>query len=592
MGLRIPYTKIEQPTDHTLPMPAVITQLAVESIDAFELRRLNPLEFSKKELAVLERRFFLDFTSFAIYFFPDAINEKYSFPQHLTNIGQQLIGYYRYNLIVAPRGFSKSTIISGIFPIREIVYHMKKYIIIVSETTDIASDFTETVRHELEVNERLRMFFGKFRSKKEDEDSTEKWTTSDIICKSVDKRTGRPFYTRLRARGVGQQIRGKKMRHQRPDLLIFDDMESRNNTGTIEQRDKNTRWFNRDALKIMDRYDDETGAGQVVVAGTIVHPESRLNRLKRNTEIEVEKGEIPTWKMQFYRAADNWKDFTNPLWPERFGKDWLESEMKVAIANDDMAGLLQEFFNEPIDTDQRKFKESYFAKKYDTLKIENYYGTLTMVVNSQRFVCRLSVGLDIGGWEDRGSDYTAIVVGACIWNHIDRIHEGYVLEAYNERLNPTEIIDLMFDISHRFQYEDQYGHIFYRVPWTVETNAFQTMLYHFVSKKMAERNDFSVRIAYEEHESKEKKGRILSLEPVFKTGFYNWGTHLDWLVQRFVNYGLASDVHDDVEDAFEKMHRNISRPMQKQYDKLRDIKPVYIKPVEPEETFNGSWVTL
>ena len=584
MGLKIPYNRIEA--------PAVVVNPAVLTMDPFDLRKVNPLNFNQKELLGLEKRFFLEFTTFAIYFFPDAINQKYGFPIHLINIGKQLIGYYRFNLIVAPRGFSKSTIISGIFPIREIVYHMKKYIIIVSETTDIASDFTETVRHELETNDRLQLFFGKFRSKKEIDDSTEKWTTSDIICKSIDKKTGRPFYTRIRARGVGQQIRGKKMRHQRPDLLIFDDMESRNNTTTVEQRDKNTRWFNRDALKIMDRYDSDTGSGQVVVAGTIVHPESRLNRLRKSTEIEIEQGVKPTWKMQFYRAAESHETFENPLWPERFGIEVLEEEKKIAIANDDLAGMLQELFNEPIDIEQRKFKEHYFLNKYDTLKIENYYGHLTIVINNQRYVAKLSVGLDIGGWEDRGSDYTAIVIGACIWNHTEKIWQGYVLEAYNERLNPTEIIDLMFEISRKYQYKDHFGHIFYRIPWTVETNAFQTMLYHFVGKRMQQENDFCVRIAFEEHESKEKKGRILSLEPVFKNKFYAWGQHLDWLCQRFTNYGLSSDVHDDVEDAFQKMHRNLSKPTTHQYDKLRDIKPIYIKPVEPAEVFTGNWYSL
>ena len=368
-------------------------------------------------------------------------------------------------------------------------------------------------------------------------------------------------------------------------------MESRLNTDTDHQRIKNTRWFNRDALKIMDRYDSETGAGQVVVAGTIVHPESRLNRLKKNVEMELKANIKPIWKMQFYKAADDPETLANPLWPERFDEKWLNNEKRTAIANDDLGGFLQEFFNDPVVSSDRKFKPSYFSKRYDNVTIEAYYGSLTLVINNQRYPVRLSAGLDIGGWEDRGSDYTAIVIGCSVFDHINNVNQGYVLEAYNERLDPTEIIELMFDISHNFAFKDQYGHEFYRMPWTVETNAFQTMLYHFINVEMRKKDDYSVNIAYEEHESTNKKGRILSLVPVFKAGFYVWPNHLDWLVQRFINYGLASDIHDDVEDAFQKMHRNLSNPYREDYSKLQQIKPRYIKPVEPAK-LEDSWVTV
>ena len=572
--------------------PAIHTSPKVITLDPFALRKIPPTEFNKVELKALYFHFFKSFEHFTIYFFDDAIDEKYGFPIHLKNIGNQLISYYRYNLIVAPRGFSKSTIISGIYPIREIVYHMKEYIVIVSETMDIAQDFTELIRHELEQNYKISHFFGKFRSKKTEEDSTEKWTVSDLICSSRHPVTKRAFSTRVRARGLGQQIRGKKHRHQRPDLLIFDDVESRGNTDTDSQRIKAKIWFNRDALKIMDRYDAKSGKGQVVVAGTIVHPESRLNRLKKNVDADIRNDREPIWKMQFYKAAEESSTCSKPLWPERFSSDYLLKERKIAAANDDLPGFLQEFFNEPVVEEDRKFKPEYFIKRYQSVRIEKYYGQRVLMYEGHRYPVRLSAGLDIGGWEDRGSDKTAIVVGAQAYDPLRDIYQGFVLEAYDERWNPDQIIDYMFDISERYNHTNEITGDDQFLSWTVETNAFQTLLYHFLNREMRRRNKYSVHISHMDHETANKRGRILSLVPVFKTRHYIFGEHLSWLVQRFIDYGMASDMHDDVEDAFQKMHRNLAMPNKDDDVKaIKILKPMYTIPVEPKQSFKGNWIT-
>jgi hypothetical protein len=591
---------MEQSPSQKINSPVIHTSLAVETMDAFALRKLNPLQFNKQELKALYYRFFKEFDTFTIYFLQEAIEEKYGYPQFLREVGQQLISYERFNLFIIPRGFSKSTNISCAFPIRETVYQMKQYIVIVSETMDIAADFTETIRFELEQNERLEQFYGKFRSHKEfDEsiskfDSTEKWTIADIVCKSISRTTGKPFYTRIRARGAGQQIRGKKYHHSRPDLLIFDDFESRSNTDTIQQRLKNTRWFNRDALKIMDRYDSVTGKGQVIVAGTIVHEESRLNRLKKVTDEAIINGKEPIWKMQYRQAAADPNTFENPLWPPRFGEEWLRKERDLAIANDDIGGYLQELFNIPVTEELRKFKDIYFSQRYNTIKLENYYGNLVLIYEGKKYPVTLSAGLDLGGWEDKGSDYTGLAVNACIYDYYKDIYQGFCLEAYNERWDPSKIIEVMFDVSHRYNFVNDYNTEHLRIPWTVETNAFQTLLYHFLQREARRIADFSVNIAYEQHESKNKAGRILSLVPVFKSRFYMFGEHLSWLARRFCDYGISPDMHDDIEDAFEKAHRNLVYPAKDTSIKLQRISPIIrkIKPVEPVPIIEGSWLSL
>ena len=578
-------------TDAPVQAPAIITIPAVVTMDAFALRKLNPLQFDNKEKKLLYVRFFQEFDTFTIYFLRDAIDERFGFPPHLQNICKQLIAYYQFNLIVAPRGFSKSTTISAAYPLREVAYKQKKYIVIVSETMDIAQDFTETLRYELESNEYIRLFFGEFKSKRDMYDSTEKWTVSDLICRSENP-DGSTFSTRIRARGCGQQIRGKKFRHQRPDLLIFDDMESRLNTETEQQRIKTKKWFNRDALKIVADFDSVTGAGQVVVAGTIVHPESRLNRLNIQVKEKTKRGETPIWVRQFYRAADDAKTLNNPIWPERKGFEYLKREKILAEENDDLAGFAQEFFNEPIAEEDRKFKPVHFRKRFESVVIENYYGVPTLIHEAKRYPCSLAAGLDIGGSKSDKSDYTGIVVGAVAYDREKQQNQGFVLNAWNEHWDYDEVIDAMFDISEQYSFVDEYrtGQV-YGLPWTVETNAFQDAIYHFLYQEMRRRNKY-INIPFEEHESVRKDARILSLLPVFRTGFWMFGNHLTWLTQRFLDYGLASDMHDDVEDAFEKMHRNIRILTSDDDSKLLNIPALHVKVVEPVNEFKGNFATL
>ena len=594
--MRIP-NKIERDWDdgiETVRAPIVKTKMAIEGMDAFALRKLNPQEFNAQELKYLYNRFDNVLRDFNIYFLENAIGEKFGYPDHLHNIGQQLLKRHRFNLFVAPRGFSKSTVISCGFVLHETVYMRKNFIVIVSETTDIASDFTETIRHEFEQNFKLKMFYGDFQSKRIEGDSTEKWTVADLICRRnitpKDSDIPKYFYTRIRARGNGQQIRGKKHRHQRPDLLIFDDMESRNNTDTEHQRVKTTKWFNRDAIKIMDYYDEITGKGQVVVAGTIVHPESRLNNLYKSVLNKIANGKIPQWIHQFYKAADNPKDCLDPIWPERFPTNKLLQEKEISIENNDLAGFVQEMFNQPISDDERKFHPSYFIKRYPPVEIENYYGNLTLTMNKRRYPVRLSVGMDLGGY-GKESDYTSIVVLGNIWDSQLNINRGLVLEVYNERWTPSEVIEMMFEISHRYSaYDDRTNTRTHFIPWTVETNAFQDLLYFFLYQEMTRRKDFSIDIAHEDHESQSKDARIMSMHPVFKSQFYEFREDQQWVIQRWIDYGLASDMHDDMEDAFQKAHRNLEHPYEYHYEQIEKIPSIHV--VEPPKLIEGSWAAL
>ena len=58
-----------------------------------------------------------------------------------------------------PRGHGKSAYLSNVFPVHQIVYKKRNYVLIVSETEKMAQRFVEWVGDQLKFNKKLREDF-------------------------------------------------------------------------------------------------------------------------------------------------------------------------------------------------------------------------------------------------------------------------------------------------------------------------------------------------------------------------------------------------------------------------------------------------
>ena len=139
---------------------------------------------------------------------------------------------------VAPRGHAKSTLASLILPLWCIVGEKRKFIGMVSDTTEQSADFLEFIKAELDVNERLREDFpdacgeGKV------------WKNGQIITKNGVK---------VKCWGKRKAMRGARHGSRRPDLVICDDLEGDENIDSPQQRDKDAEWFFKALMKIGDK---------------------------------------------------------------------------------------------------------------------------------------------------------------------------------------------------------------------------------------------------------------------------------------------------------------------------------------------------
>jgi len=202
--------------------------------------------------------------------------------------------------IIAPRGHSKSTVVSVFYILWRICNSPPDddyFAIIISESKDQAVNFLTIIRNNLENNKLLRAYYGNLVGTK--------WNEEELVTTNS---------CRILAKGTGQKIRGQIMGNEaitRPKDIVMDDFESETNSNTSEMIDKNIKWITKAVEPSLA--DD----GRLITIGTIVHERAYLNRLKDD----------PEFKVHFYQAIVGAKgadlSVGKPLWSERFSMDKL-----------------------------------------------------------------------------------------------------------------------------------------------------------------------------------------------------------------------------------------------------------------------------
>ena len=159
-----------------------------------------------------------------------------------------------------PRQHAKTAWLSNIFLIHQIVFRHKRYIVLFSETTDVAGDFITWGRYQLKLNERLRRDFGELLhvqpSRNELDNKYEFITTSNI---------------KVEAKGLGTQTRGLRHGSTRPDLFILDDIESDESTSTADQIAKAKAWFNDSMIPALAKGGLVLYLGTILCYGSLLH---------------------------------------------------------------------------------------------------------------------------------------------------------------------------------------------------------------------------------------------------------------------------------------------------------------------------------
>ncbi len=344
---------------------------------------INDLGVIKFFKAVIPKAF-KDFKYGVPYFHREILWEVLRDQQSWTFANRQIA-------IAAPRGSSKTTLLSKGYVLYCALFGIKKYIVISSKTARAAQKNMRWLRQVLGSQVIIELFGDlrpDSRGKRLEVDEIEGiWTKELIVLKNG---------VTIEAVGMGQQLRSSAEGEDvnRIDLFLADDTETDENTGTPERREDNEVWLFETVLPSLD-----VDTGTIVFINTMTHTESILAKLLK---------ENSGWRKKFYEI--DWNGGTQLLWAEKFPPETI----KAIRNNYALVGRLRSFYKEYHNTvaSDAGFSEHWI--KYWQGKIFWSHGEnwIEYSINGSSPVIRpayLTLGIDLAFSQHETSDYTVLV---------------------------------------------------------------------------------------------------------------------------------------------------------------------------------------
>lgn len=428
-----------------------------------------------------------------------------------------------------PRGHAKSAILSNAFPIHQIVFKKRRYIIIISETEGMSRRFVEWISGQLKHNKKLRADYGVLLHENKmanESDNLEGFITLSNI--------------KVQAASMGKQLRGSRHGSVRPDCIIGDDLESSKNTNTPQLRERNLHWYNSVVQPMGD-----PARTCFVYMGTLVHAGGLLPAILQRSDYDsaiysaivseperqdlwehVEKilrdVENPNREYEadkfYYENKEEMDRGARTLWNERFTYYEL---MKIKI-NIGSKAFASEYLNKPSDEESCIFKKDMFT----------FYKESDLNEKLKQNQLELYGFWDIAIGKNQRSDYNAIVI-------VGR-------DRYNQTLSVVDCWASKVPMHEaKRQVMKMIRHWKPRV-FGIETIQAQYEMYRQVRQECMEEGLFSTRIMAINPKGK-KEERIESLEPLVESGFLRFNRGHRLLLEQMEMFPGAD--HDDCVDA-------------------------------------------
>ena len=246
-------------------------------------------------------------------------------------------------VIASPRGIGKTSIMLYGLASRHILFESKKFIIYLSNSAENACLQTDSLKHELLSNTLVRKFFGSIKTKRveteyEEQFSKKAWVTSGG--------------TLVLPRGSGQQIRGLLYHGHRPDLIIIDDYEDKDEITNEKIRKKNKERFFSDVMKCVSRYDKDY---QFVYIDTLKHEDALLQDLL----------EASDWLGVCQSVCND--DYISHV-PSFMTTEEIKKEVKEHEEKGILDVFYREMMNKPVASVNATFQKNYFRYYQEGIK--------------------------------------------------------------------------------------------------------------------------------------------------------------------------------------------------------------------------------
>jgi predicted phage terminase large subunit-like protein len=413
----------------------------------------------------------------------------------------------------APRDSAKSTIISTIDVIHDIIFGLEKYIVIFSATEPQVIKRITNIKHQLISNPILKRYF-KLKG------NPRFWTGHKIIVNDIC----------IEGYSAGSEVLGITFEEYRPTKIILDDSEDFKKVDVPDQRDKKEDWFKEVVEELGANYTN------ILAVGTKLHQEGLIAKFL----------ERPDFQHNFYQSILKWNE-NQSLWDEWkqiyinldnsnriedarafFEKHkkvmlkgtevfWEESEDYYTLQTKLITQGRKAFFknkqNDPRQSEKTVFnldEIDYFEIKDNAIHRDD--GKIIPLKDLFIYgfydpsVCDIKKGKD--------PDYPAIAtMGKDGHNNL------YLLDCWFEHCSPTKQLEMIFNLNDIFHY-NLFG---------IETNNFQKILLEpfktIQQKRMAQGQSYQIAINEINHSSN-KIARIEAIEPLISNRWLKFNRNL------------------------------------------------------------------
>lgn len=447
--------------------------------------------------------------------------------------------------VAAPRSHAKSSFLSKAYPLREVVYRLRKYIIIISETPKVAAANMEWISLQLKNNEKLRNDFGPLLDPKAQ--GNIKDNSEEFIAWYRDDKGRQRQLALVQAASTGQALRGRNWNGNRPDLIICDDLEdAKTNAATPELRKKLRDWFSQVVIPLGDPKGEKTA---IVYMGTTVHADALLMhilykrsdfRTKLFRAIISQPINMELWencrKIYVNRDNPNRADDARKYYEEN--REKMDSGVKVLWSDvqpiyklmtwkwdNGSKAFNTEYMNNPIDEESMIFNPEQFTY-WSSMSLKDF-------MNSNRF--EISFGIDLAMGKQRG-DYSAIIVVA----RDKQTDTFYVIDAYGERVKPNVFMRVIIDMVIEWQPD----------VIAIESQAAQEFFVDELKRALSAVDYPAHTRVKKVYQRNRKELRIEAMLPDIENGRIQFSKNHALLLEQFERYGTGE--HDDLPDALEQ----------------------------------------
>ena len=307
--------------------------------------------------------------------------------------------------------------------IQQLINNPNLRIFLTNERLDNAKSFLREIKTHLEKNNHFKYLFGDLVN------DESKWTETQIVLKSRNKVLKEPSIQ------VGSLDASLVSQHY--DIIIADDLVSRNNVGTKEQVDKVKQYW-KDLQSLLEPN------GILLDVGTRWAMDDLHGTLLANKDYD-------RMVVGCYREGQ-------PVFPEKFTKESLQA-IEKEIGSYDFSCLWK---NDPVDDQSAAFKRSFFNDRYTEDKLSGK--TLNTFIT-----------IDNAPSTKAGTDYTGMIV-----NSVDIDNNWYIRLALRFKGTTPQLVEKIVELYLHFK----------PIEIGVEQKAFEDLIKPFLKAEMERRNIF------------------------------------------------------------------------------------------------------